>query len=390
MAGPPAVVTATKVTPPRPPSRYLGRARLVDRLEESVRAGRGVVLVSAPAGSGKSTLVNGWLDERPGQPAWLQVDEGDDDPARFWTYVSAALADTAPASPDAVADALAAGLDEVVDVMVNTIAATGDEIVLVIDDYHLVTNPDVHTSVERLIGLRPTNLTVVLVTRFDPPIRLGRLRVRDELTEVRADDLRFDDTEAGWLLDADNVGLDHDAVARLRQRTEGWAAGLVLASLSLRDGVDLEAFVDSFHGDDQLVADYLGEEFLDSLDDADLERLLDASVLDRMSGPLLDAVTGCSDGAIWLRGLASTNQLVIALDRTGTWFRFHHLLRDVLRVELERRDPTSMPQPATLSRSRATTPQRWSTCSPPVLASRRPISSPTRRRCCSTSVGRTR
>ncbi|TDT14971.1 LuxR family maltose regulon positive regulatory protein [Ilumatobacter fluminis] len=340
MAGPPAVVTATKVTPPRPPRRYLGRARLVDRLEESVRAGRGVVLVSAPAGSGKSTLVNGWLDGRPGQPAWLQVDEGDDDPARFWTYVSAALADTAPVSPASVADALAAGLDEVVDVMVNTIAATGDEIVLVIDDYHLVTNPDVHTSVERLIGLRPTNLTVVLVTRFDPPIRLGRLRVRDELTEVRADDLRFDDTEAGWLLDADNVGLDHDAVARLRQRTEGWAAGLVLASLSLRDGVDLEAFVDSFHGDDQLVADYLGEEFLDSLDDADLERLLDASVLDRMSGPLLDAVTGSSDGAIWLQALASTNQLVIALDRTGTWFRFHHLLRDVLRVELERRDPT--------------------------------------------------
>lgn len=340
MAGPPAVVTATKVTPPRPPSRYLGRARLVDRLEQSVRAGRGVVLVSAPAGSGKSTLVNGWLDERPGPPAWLQVDEGDDDPTRFWTYVSAALADTAPLSPDAVADALAAGLDEMVDLMVNTIAATGDEIVLVIDDYHLVSNPDVHTSVERLIGFRPTNLTVVLVTRFDPPIRLGRLRVRDELTEVRADDLRFDDAEAGWLLDADTVGLDHDAVARLRQRTEGWAAGLVLASLSLRDGVDLEAFVDSFHGDDQLVADYLSEEFLDSLDDADLERLLDASVLDRMSGPLLDAVTGTSDGAIWLRGLASTNQLVIALDRTGTWFRLHHLLRDVLRVELERRDPT--------------------------------------------------
>jgi LuxR family maltose regulon positive regulatory protein len=339
MAGPPAVVTATKVSPPRPPSRYLGRARLIDQLERSVEAGRGVVLVSAPAGSGKSTLVNGWLDARDGSSAWLQVDEGDDDPTRFWSYVAAALGDVAPLSADHVADALTAGLDEMVDLTVNTVTDAGDEIVLVIDDYHLIANPDVHAAVERLIGLRPANLTVVVSTRIDPPFRLGRLRVRDELTEIRADDLRFDSAEAGWLLDADTVGLAPDAVERLQRRTEGWAAGLVLAGLSLRDGVDIDEFVGSFHGDDQLIADYLSEEFLDSLDQDDLRRLLDASVLDRLSGTLLDAVIGGNDGAVWLQSLAATNQLVIALDRTGTWFRFHHLLRDVLRVELERRDP---------------------------------------------------
>lgn len=331
-----SVVAATKVTAPRPPSRYLRRARLIERLDGSIEAGRGVVLVSAPAGAGKSTLVNGWLDGRSGAVGWLQIDEGDDDPSQFWAYVAAALRDVVPSLGASVGAAFGDGVDAVVDAVVNEIDHVDHEVVLVIDDYHLVSNPDVHRSVERLLARRPSNLVIVVSTRVDPPFRLGRLRVRDQLTEIRATDLRFDLQEAGFLLDADTVGLDAGAVERLVARTEGWAAGLVLASLSMRDGGDIGEFVSTFHGDDHLVADYLSEEFLESIGPDARRRLLDVSVLERMSGPLIDEVCGTDDGAAWLDELAASNQLVIALDRTGTWFRFHHLLRDLLRRELER------------------------------------------------------
>ncbi len=284
-------------------------------------------------------MIDGWLDARSTRAGWLQIDESDNDPSGFWTYIAAALQESVPALPEAVRSAQGDGLDTVVGAVVNETSAAGEEVVLVIDDYHLITNPDVHHSVERLITLRPPNLILVVSTRVDPPFRLGRLRVRDRLTEVRADDLRFDTDEASWLLDAESTGMRPEAVDRLHQRTEGWAAGLVLAGLSLRGEDDIDGFVDSFQGDDQLVADYLTDEFLDSIDEEERRRLLEVSILDRVSGPLIDQVCGVDDGAAWLGDLASSNQLVIALDRTGTWFRFHHLLQDLLRAELERTAP---------------------------------------------------
>lgn len=332
-------LTATKVTPPNPPIRYLPRTRLVDQLDASLGQGCGLVLVSAPAGAGKSTLVSGWLAERPRHVAWVQIDAADADPARFWSYVASSLGGAVPSITGAVGAAMGAGYDEVVTAVVNTVAEFGDEVVLVLDDYHLIDNDAVHQTVEQLIGFRPSNLVIVVSTRVDPPFRLGRLRVRNQITEIRAAELRFDQAEASWLLDADAAGLDSAAVDRLCDRTEGWAAGLVLAGLSLPGDGDVDEFVASFHGDDQLIADYLAEEMLDSLDDDERSRLLDASILERMSGPLIDALCGTDDGADWLRSTAATNQLVIALDRTGTWFRFHHLLRDLLRLELERRAP---------------------------------------------------
>ncbi len=334
-----AAVSATKVTPPRPPNRLLVRARLVDRLASSIKAGRGFVLVSAPAGAGKSTLINGWLDGGQQQLGWLQVDEGDDDPSRFWSGIAAALRDVVPSLGDAVRSSIGDGPDAVVTSIVNEVSTLEAQVVVVIDDYHLISNPDVHRGVEQLIALRPSNLVVVISTRIDPPFRLGRLRVRDQITEFRSADLRFDVDEAGWLLDADAVGIGTDSIERLAERTEGWAAGLVLAGLSLRDGGDVEEFVESFHGGDQLVANYLTDEFLDSVDGDDRQRLLEVSVLERLSGSLIDDVCETTDGAMWLDALASTNQLVISLDRNGTWYRFHHLLRDLLRVELERTSP---------------------------------------------------
>ncbi len=343
MADSPTAVTATKVTAPRPPSRHLQRARLLETLDGTVAAGRGVVLVSAPAGSGKSTLVNGWLETQAAGVGWLQIDEADDDPSRFWAYVAAALADTMPGLADAVRTALRSGADTAVATVINQIADHAGAVVLVIDDYHLITSEAVHHSVEQLVTRRPENLTVVLSTRIDPPFRLGRLRVRDQLTEVRADDLRFDQAEASWLLDAAATGLRSETVTVLHERTEGWAAGLVLAGLSMRDGVDVDGFVEAFRGDDHLVADYLTDEFLDSVDDIERQRLLDVSVLGRLSGPLIDDVCGVDDGTEWLARLAASNQLVIALDRTGTWFRFHHLLRDLLRLDAVRTIPERLP-----------------------------------------------
>ncbi len=339
MADARAAVSATKVMAPRPPRRYLSRARLIDDIEASVSAGRGFLLVSAPAGSGKSTLVNGWIDAHDRAGCWLQVDDGDDDPIRFWSGVASSLLARVPGIGEAIESAIGDGLDAVVAAVVNMLSSVDGEVVLVIDDYHLISNDDVHDSVERLLAQRPTNCVVVVSTRLDPPFRLGRLRVRDQITEVRATDLRFDIDEAAWLLDADAVGLDSDDVARLADRTEGWAAGLVLASLSMRGGDSVADFVQSFHGDDHLVADYLSDEFLDSVDQVERQRLLDVSVLERLSGPLIDEVCGTDDGTVWLDSLAARNQLVIALDRTGTWYRFHHLFRDLLRVELVRTAP---------------------------------------------------
>jgi LuxR family maltose regulon positive regulatory protein len=295
------------------------------------------VLVSAPAGTGKSTLLTGWLEATGRAVGWVQIDAGDDDPARLWSHVAAAL----PLDDSAtrrVAAAIAGGPGAVADWLIGAAADHGDEFVLVLDDYHLITNPEVHGVLQRVLDVRPANLAVALSTRVDPPLRLSRLRVRGQLTEVRGSDLRFEVDEAGWLLDADATGVPVRAVEQIQARTEGWAAGLVLAKLSVRDG-GVEDFVRSFRGDDQLVADYLTEEFLDSLAEQDRTRLLDVSILERMSGPLVDAVTGSMDGAVWLRSLAASNQLVIALDRTGTWFRLHHLLRDLLRSELEIRTP---------------------------------------------------
>ncbi|MDO9174926.1 MAG: hypothetical protein Q7V62_08970, partial [Actinomycetota bacterium] len=208
----------------------------------------------------------------------------------------------------------------------------------------MIDDPDVHRGVERLLDLCPPQLTVVLITRADPPFRLGRMRVRARVREIRAADLRFDATEAAELLGAAAEGLDEQRLDDLCERTEGWAAGLVLAGLSLQRAADTDRFVDTFRGDDQLVAGYLTDEFLAVLDDDERHRMVEAAVLHRLSGPLLDAVTGSHDGARWLDGLAATNQLVIRLDAVGEWYRYHHLFRDMLLLEARRSMPEQLPR----------------------------------------------
>jgi LuxR family maltose regulon positive regulatory protein len=225
--------------------------------------------------------------------------------------------------------------DTVVPALVNRLSQLPRPLLIVVDDYHLVDDDSVHRGVERLVDLCPSQVTLVLATRIDPPFRIGRLRVRGRVAEVRAEDLQFATEEAVGLLGDVGRTLAPDLLAQLCRRTEGWAAGLVLAGLSLRRSDDPEAFVAAFRGDDHLVVEYLRDELLADLDPDDHRRLLETSVLDELTGELLDAVTNTSGGIEWLRRNARANQLVIGLDHTGTWFRYHHLLRDLLHLEAQ-------------------------------------------------------
>ena len=335
-----STVAVTKLTAPSPPAHLVVRARLHEALDCAIAApDRPVVLVSAPAGAGKSTLVAGWLATRDdAAAAWVQLDDFDRDPARFWTSVVAALARVVPDVEDAVGGGLSrSGVDaELVIVrLVNLLTARPGPFVLVLDDYHLLDSATVDAGVERLVALAPPQLRLVVLTRVDPAIRVSRLRVRGLLTEIRADDLRFSVDEAGALLSTDVAELDAGHVTMLCERTEGWAAGLVLAGLSLEASGDRDAVVAAFAGDDRLVVDYLTEEFLAGIDERDRQRLLRIALVDRFCGPLVDVLCDATDGTSWLRDLAATNQLVIGLDRTGTWFRYHHLLGDVLRQDAD-------------------------------------------------------
>jgi LuxR family maltose regulon positive regulatory protein len=335
-------LAATKLRPPTLPGRLVQRSRLGDVLDAGLANHVRLMLASAPAGSGKSTLLASWLMRRPEPSAWFQVESGDSDPARFWAYLIEAVGQAHPALASALRPVVVGsnGDEEVVvPALVNELAQLTKPFVVVIDDYHLIDKPSIHLGMERLIDLCPQGIIVVLSTRFDPPFRLGRLRVRNQVTEIRGDAFRFNPVEASGLLSSDGETVDETVVEKLCGRTEGWAAGLVLAGLSLRRSSNPEQFIEDFHGDDQLVVDYMTDEFLAGVSDEHRRRLLETSVLEQFNGALVDAVAKTTDGATWLRDTAKVNQLLIGLDRTSSWYRFHHLLRDLLRLEAQQAFP---------------------------------------------------
>ena len=339
-------LAATKLRPPTLPDNLVQRSRLDDVLDAGVDGHTRLLLVSAPAGSGKSTLLASWLTGRSEATAWLQAEEGDDDPARFWTYLIEAIGQTCPRVRTAVKPVVSASPgahDMVISALVTALAELADPLVVVIDDYHLISNDTVHRGMERLIELCPGHVTIIVSTRFDPPFRLGRLRVRNHLLEIRGDGLRFAPTEAASLLDTGDRSLSVGDVQLLSGRTEGWAAGLVLAGLSLGQSSDATKFIEEFHGDDQLVVDYLSDEFLSGVSDDHRQRLLTTSILEQLNGSLIDAIEGSANGKRWLSETAAANQLVIGLDRTGEWYRYHHLFRDLLRVEASEAIPEQLP-----------------------------------------------
>jgi len=337
------VLLATKLYPPYPQTGFVPRLRLLDRLGDALP--RGLVLLCAPAGFGKTALLADWT-RRGGRPVgWLSLDGGDSDPARFWRHAVAALDQARPGIAARVAPLLGPpappSFDGLVTAVINDFAAApaDGEVLLILDDYHLIDSAAVHASVMFLLDHLPPGLLVVLATRADPPLALARLRVRGQLVELRAGDLRFTSEEASLLFDAGGTELPAAAVEALEARTEGWAAGLQLAALSLRGQTDVAGFVATFGGSHRYVLDYLTEEVLERQTEQMRGFLLETSVLEWLSGELCDAVTGRSDGQAMLEAVETAGLFLVPLDEVRGWWRYHHLFADLLRMRLQQERP---------------------------------------------------
>src|SRR5215213_7433566 len=333
-------LVATKLFMPRPRPDLVPRPRLLARLDAGLDLGR-CSLLSAPAGAGKTSLLAAWLARLDRPAAWLTLDERDQDVGQVLRYLVAALQVIAPACGRTALAWLDAPRppppEVVVTELVNDLAGLPAPGLLALDDYHVVRAPDVHAAVAFLVDHLPPSLHLVIASREDPPLPLPRLRARRQLTEVRAADLGFNVEEAAALLGPGmGLRLAEAQVATLVDRTEGWAAGLQLAGLALRDRPDPAAFVAASAGGHRLVADYLLAEVLDRQPPSTRRFLLATSVLDRMCGPLCDALLAPDARASQdvLRELERANLFLTPLDDERVWYRYHHLFADALRARL--------------------------------------------------------
>jgi LuxR family transcriptional regulator, maltose regulon positive regulatory protein len=340
----PSPLLRTKLHVPQVRRGLVARPRLSERLSHASQPR--LTLVSAPPGFGKTTLLAAWLAaeasaERP--VAWVSLEESEREPGSFWTYVVTALDAAAPGVGAGALPLLQAAhppIETVLATVLNELGELPAGLDLVLDDYHLADSPAIAADMAFLLEHLPPQAHLVISTRADPALPLARLRARGELVEVRAADLRFTPAEAAAYLN-EIVGLDLAAadVAALEARTEGWIAALQLAALSLQGRDDVAAFIAGFAGDDRYVVDYLVEEVLARQPDAVRRFLLQTSILDRLSGPLCDAVTGGSDGKAVLELLDRSNLFVVPLDDSRQWYRYHHLFADVLRTHLMEEQP---------------------------------------------------
>jgi LuxR family transcriptional regulator, maltose regulon positive regulatory protein len=348
----PAPLLETKLYVPRSRRGLVPRPRLSERLDRGTASK--LTLVSAPAGFGKTTLLTEWLAAGPARPAderliaWLSLDRADNDPASFWTYVIAALRTVASGVGESALALLQTAqpppIETVLTALLNDLSATAREIVLVLDDYHVIDAGDVQDAMVFLLDHLPPSLHVVIASRADPALPLARWRARGELVETRAAELRFTPDEAAVYLN-ETMGLQLTArdVAALEGRTEGWIAALQLAALSMQGRDDVAGFIAGFAGDDRYVVDYLAEEVLARQSDRVQAFLLQTSILGRLSGPLCDAVTGQGGGKAMLEALDRGNLFLVPLDDRRRWYRYHHLFADVLQARLLDERPGQVP-----------------------------------------------
>ena len=343
----PGPLLETKLHVPRRRPGLVARPRLIDRLSRGAQSA--LTLVSAPAGFGKTSLLADWLaaagvDERC--TAWLSLDPRDNDPALFWTYLVAALKTAVPGvggSALSLLESRQPPMDVVRATLINDLGATSSDVVVVLDDYHVLEARDVLDGMAFLVEHLPPQIHLVIASRADPALPLARLRGRGELIEIRVADLRFTPEEAAaYLNGVMGLGLTAADVTALEDRTEGWVAALQLAALSMRGRDDVAGFIAGFAGDDRYIVDYLVEEVLQRQSDQVRRFLLQTSILDRLSGPLCDAVTGRDGGKAMLETLDRENLFLIPLDDRRQWYRYHHLFADVLQAHLLDERPTDV------------------------------------------------
>ena len=348
----PTALLETKFYVPQPRRGLVPRPRLSELLDRG--AASKLMLVSAPAGFGKTTLLTEWLAAGPAAPAderlvaWLSLDRGDNHPASFWAYVIAALRTVASGIGESALALLQAPqpppVEAVLTILLNDLGGVAGEIVLVLDDYHVIDAREVQEGMAFLLDHLPPRLHVVIASRTDPALPLARLRARGELGEIRAAGLRFTPDEAAAYLNG-TMGLQLTArdVAALEGRTEGWIAALQLAALSMQGRDDVAGFIAGFAGDDRYVVDYLAEEVLQRQSDHVQNFLLQTSILSRLNGPLCDAVTGQGGGKALLEALDRGNLFLVPLDDRRRWYRYHRLFADVLQARLLDEQPGQVP-----------------------------------------------
>lgn len=352
---------ATKLYIPPPRSESVSRTRLISQLNDSLSqhqgSGRKLTLISAPAGFGKTTLVSEWIDslhstaKSDGQAgyeiAWLSLDKNDNDPARFLAYFIAALNKTdrgdgpiGQRSLTMIQSPQPLPLEAILTSLINEIAVFPGRMIIVLDDYHLAGSPPVDNALTFLLDHLPPQLHLVIATREDPHLPLARLRGRDQLTELRAADLRFTSSETTEFLNqVMDLNLSAEDVSTLETRTEGWIVGLRLAAISMRGHQDIGEFVNSFAGSHRFVLDYLIEEILQH-QTADIQDfLLQTAILDRLTAPLCDVLVGQDDSQTTLEMLERANLFIIPLDDERCWYRYHHLFADLLNERLHQTHP---------------------------------------------------
>jgi LuxR family maltose regulon positive regulatory protein len=336
----------TKLTPPAPRPGLIARGGLLSTLQAALDAK--LCLLDAPAGSGKTTLLAQWCAIAGTRVAWVSVDEDDNDPTRLWTSISQALQSVEPGVGAAALRALQQPSPDlerlVLPSLLNDLHGIALPLVLALDDYHLVTDMTSHQTVTYFLEHLPASVRLLLATRVDPPLPLASMRAKGELAELRITDFRFTGEEAAALLnDAMGLRLATEDVERLTERTEGWAAGLYLAGLSLRGREDPRAFITAFHGDNRHVADYLAADVLARQPEETRTFLLRTSILRRLSGPLCDYVLQAEGSAELLEELERSNLFLLPLDDRREWYRYHRLFGDLLRLELGQRGPALVP-----------------------------------------------
>ena len=341
----PQALVTTKLRTPRTRPNLVERPRLRDVLVAGQR--RRLTLVSAPAGFGKTTLLGEWAEDLSAagrSVAWVSLDGSDNDPTRFMAY----LVDALRAVEEGVGDGILASMrspepppvEAVMGTLVNDLANAHREVAMVLDDYHLIGSEPVHDAVSFLLEHLPENAHLIVSSRTDPPLPLPKLRARAQMAEIRAADLRFTTDEASaFLRDVMGLTLSTQDVAALEEITEGWVVALQLAALSMRDHEDASGFARAFSGSNRHVLDFLAEEVLERQPESVRDFLLRTSVLERMSAPLCDALTGHSDGQVMLERLERENLFVVPLDDDRVWYRYHHLFADFLRARLRHESP---------------------------------------------------